>query len=727
MFFTFVNHQIILTINNRFVMRLKNLLKLFIVPAAILLSVSCDKDPKYGPAEIGINVNTLEFSEASGEATISLLSNRDWTVEIAEGADKTTWLGLSVTQGKASKDSVKITISVFPNKEEDRTATINFKTETIYASLKVTQKGVVQKQYTPIATVRALYKGTDVTVTEDYYIKGSVISNCRAADKGGLNNTTSPKNLVISDDNAGITLYLAADNTEYVVGDEIAVGIKGLTLKKYNNLSSVQLDPVPLDKIQKLGTKVMAAKEITAEELLSGKHESMYVAVKDVQVNDADKGKKFVSDDKHTSLNFVSKTGEKFVLFSSKYSTYKDETVPSGSGILKGIAMVYGTTHQISITALTDYAGLTGARFDGGGGGGTGGGVIGNYADWNAITPMTSFADNFVSITTANVAYENKNWMFFTTDGSSVNMGWKTGIYSADKYLQIAPYSSTAESVTAYALMPRINVKGASVKTLKFDLAWYYQTADNSKFEVVTSNNFTGNFTTATWTVLKDATFAAADAINKWNTITIDLASLATSESLCIAFRYTGKANTYRLDNVQVADGKFPEDGGGGGGDTGEGTGGAGDGIYTSNVTMPATNFSDSNNSAYGGEASIGGTKYPLLKIGKSTAGGTYTFAAPLPKTGSCTLSFYGLGWSTAASTVTVTVNGGGKIDGGTSKKFALGKNAGVTGNPPFTITFGSKDFYKVNLTEITATTTLTFSTDNATGPRCIIVGLNVK
>lgn len=174
-------------------MKLKNLLKLFIVPAAILLSVSCDKDPKYGAAEIGINVNTLEFSEAQGEATISLLSNRDWTVEIAEGADKTTWLGLSVTQGKASKDSVKITITVLPNKEQDRTATINFKTETIYASLKVTQKGVVQKQYTPIATVRALHTGTDVTVTQDYFIKGSVISNYRAADKNGLNNATSAK------------------------------------------------------------------------------------------------------------------------------------------------------------------------------------------------------------------------------------------------------------------------------------------------------------------------------------------------------------------------------------------------------------------------------------------------------------------------------------------------------------------------------------------------------
>ncbi len=726
MFFTFVIHQIILTINNRFVMNLKKLLKLFIVPAAILLSVGCDKDPKYGAAEIGINVNTLDFSEAQGEATISLLSNRDWTVEIAEGADKTTWLGLSVTQGKASKDSVKITITVLPNKEQDRTATINFKTETIYASLKVTQKGVVQKQYTPIATVRALHTGADVTVTQDYFIKGSVISNYRTADKNGLNNATSAKTVVISDGETGISLYLAANNTEFGVGDELSVGLKDLKLQRYNN-GSLQVDAVPLDRIEKLGTKVIAAKEITAAELLSGKHESMYVAVKDVQVDDADKGKKFVSDDKHTSLNFISKKGEKFVLFSSKYSTFKDETVPSGSGILKGIAMVYGTTHQISITAVSDYAGLTGARFDGGGGGGTGGGVIGNYADWNAITPMTSFADNFVSITAANAAYENKTWMFFTTDGSSVNMGWKTGIYNTDKYLQIAPYSSTAESVTAYALMPKVNVKGASVKTLKFDLAWYYQTADNSKFEVVTSNNFTGNFTTATWTVLKNATFAAADAINKWNTITIDLASFATSESLCIAFRYTGKANTYRLDNVQFADGKFPEDGGGGGGDTGDGTGGAGDGIYTSNVTMPATNFSDSGNSAYGGEASIGGTKYPLLKIGKSTAGGTYTFAAPLPKTGSCTLSFYGLGWSTAASTVTVTVNGGGKIDGGTSKKFALGKNAGVTGNPPFTITFGSKDFYKVNLTEITATTTLTFSTDNATGPRCIIVGLNVK
>lgn len=504
------------------------------------------------------------------------------------------------------------------------------------------------------------------------------------------------------------------------MGDELSVGLKDLKLQRYNN-GSLQVDAVPLDRIQKLGTKVIAAKEITAAELLSGKYESMYVGVKDVQVEDADKGKKFVSDDKHTSLNFVSKTGEKFVLFSSKYSTFKDETVPSGSGILKGIAMVYGTTHQISITAVSDYAGLTGARFDGGGGGGTGGGVIGNYADWNAITPMTSFADNFVSITAANVAYENKTWMFFTTDGSSVNMGWKTGIYNADKYLQVAPYSSTAETVTAYALMPRVNIKGASVKTLKFDLAWYYQTADNSKFEVVTSNNFTGNFTTATWTVLKDVTFAAADAINKWNTNTIDLASLATSESLCIAFRYTGKANTYRLDNVQFADGKFPEDGGGGGGDTGEGT--VGDGVYTSNVDINKNVTADTKSYVY--TVTVGGTAYKGLKIGTSSAVGSYTTPA-LPRTGKMTLTFYAVAWNAKTCDMTITVNNAGTIGGASSKVFKLAPNAGTANTTDSgTLTF-DKDFYKVELDGITATSTLTFSTPSS-GTRAVIVGVNVK
>lgn len=705
--------------------------------AASLFFAGCIDEPEFKPVDMGVNIETLDFGVDGGEATVKLYSNRDWYTEIVSEEETATWLTLSDNTGAAMTDSLTITISVLPNPDEDRQATINFHTETIYASVRVSQTGAIQKEYTPISDVRAIYKGADTVITQDYTIRGSVISNYMNSDYGGLNNATSTKTVVISDGTSGISLYLTANNTLYSVGDQIAVKVQGLTLQRYNN-GSLQINAVPLDVIEKVGEAVLEPVSITAAQLVSGNYESMYVQVPDVQILSTDMGKKFVESEKHTSINFISKTGEKFVLFSSSYSTFGEEAVPTGSGTLKGVAMVYGTTYQMSITSITDYAALTGERFTetgGGGGGSEGGAVIGDYAKWNAITPVAAFMDDFRSVSAGNAAYNNDNWMFYTNDAASVSTGWKTGTFNntetdtTDRYIQIAPYASTLDEVVAYALIPKVNVSTASPKTLKFSYTIYYQTEDASKFEVVTSKDFTGDFEKATWTVLQDVTFAAGTTVNVWVDKSIDLTSLAAETSLAVAFRYKGKSNTYRLDNVQIANGEYtpnPGEGEGGGDDPGEG-GGAGDGVYTSNVSMPASDFSDSENKAYGGTVTVGSDSYPELKLGTSSVAGTYTFAAPLPALGTCTFSFYGVGWYNAAATLTVTINNAGKIDGQTSKTFSLTTNSGATGNPPHTITFSNNDFFTASLTEVTSATTITVTTSGSTGLRCILTGINVK
>lgn len=714
-------------------MKLYKHLVLLAVAAASFIVAGCIKDPELQPAEIGVNVETTDFTADGGNATVKLFSNRDWKAEIV-GSDsqETTWLTISQTEGAAMTDSLSITVTVLPNSETDRQATINFRTETIYASVRVSQKGTVQKEYTPISTVRGLYTDSNVTITEDYTIKGSVISNYMSSDNGGLNNATSAKTLVISDGNYGISLYLTANNTLYKVGDEITVKLKGLELQRYNN-GALQVNAVPADVIEVVGQKVIDAKPVTAAQLVSGDFESMYVAVSDVQVLSSDMGKKFVEGEKHTSINFISKTGEKFVLFSSSYSTFGSETVPTGSGVLKGIAMVYGSNYQVSITSVADYAGLTGERFTESGGGEEpgDGAVIGDYAKWNAIAPVSSFGDDFGSVSAGNEAYNNDNWMFYTNDGAGINLGWKTGTFNntetgaTDKYIQIAPYSSTLDQVVAYALIPRANVSTAAVKNLKFKLALYYKEADASKLEVVTSKDFSGDFAGATWTVLQDVSFAADAALNTWVEKVVDLTSLAAETSLCIAFRYTGKANTYRLDDVQFAEGTFPDPGEGGGDNPGGGEGGgAGDGVYTSNVDITSNISAGKNCYAY--KVNTAGASYDGLKIGKSKEEGSYTTTA-LPLTGDMTLTFYAVAWNNASCNLTVTINNGGTIDSGASKTYSLTANPGTASTTSEgTLTFGSTDFYTVSLSGVTSSSTITFATASA-GPRAVMVGVNVK
>ena len=61
----------------------------------------------------------------------------------------------------------------------------------------------------------------------------------------------------------------------------------------------------------------------------------------------------------------VDAAGNKFVVFSSKYATYGAETVAQGSGTIKGISSINNGNMQIIFAQASDFAGLTGARFDG--------------------------------------------------------------------------------------------------------------------------------------------------------------------------------------------------------------------------------------------------------------------------------------------------------------------------------------------------------------------------
>lgn len=530
---------------------------------AAIASCKKNENQDFGIANIGASTESVTFTKDGGEQTIRILSTRDWTAEITSTDGEVDWLVVSPASGAPSTDSVSVVFTAVPNSNEDRYATVTFKAGAVSATVSVSQPGEIARQYDAIADVRALYNGENVTITEDWTICGTVISNYRHAKSGGLNNATSQKTMVIQDETAGITLYLAENNTDFALGDKVEVKVKDLTLQRYQN-GSLQINAVPLDRVTKLTSgQQVEAKTISASELVTGEYESQYVAVTDVQVNDADLGKTFVeygpADSSHRSINFIARTGERFVLFSSAYSTFGKETVPEGSGTLKGIAAVYGGgTYQISITSTDDYAGLTGERFDEG--------EIpvisettGNYNAWNAVGPLASFSDDFESITEKNQRYENDNWMFYTSDGSDITTGFKTEIFDKDgtKYISIAPFKSSADQVVAYALPPRADITKADPKTFTFRKALYYKdNGDDSKLEVVVSSNFTGNFETATWTVIRDCTIPNDSKLNVYSEETVDLSAYSSASSLAIAIRYTGKSNTYRIDDVAFGSGE---------------------------------------------------------------------------------------------------------------------------------------------------------------------------
>ena len=207
------------------------------------------------------------------------------------------------------------------------------------------------------------------------------------------------------------------------------------------------------------------------------------------------------------------------------------------------------------LSSTEDYAGLTGERFEGSV---SEGGIVGDYNTWKGVGPLASFSDDFSSISSENQQYVNDNWLFYSNAGTNINDGFKTGTYNSDKYIQVAPYNASIDEVIAFALPPRADMTKADPKTFSFRKALYHldEGGDDSKMEVVVSTDFAGDFMSAKWTVVKDVTFPEGAERNQWIEETIDLSDYASESALCIALRYTGKSNTYRIDDVAFGSGE---------------------------------------------------------------------------------------------------------------------------------------------------------------------------
>ena len=328
-----------------------------VLAAVMLFLVSCERpEPEKETVTVSVSPVSLSFATEGGTETISVSSNGLWYAK-ADGS----WLVLSASSGYGNGT---LQVSASANGGDARNGQIVFETADQKASVSVSQLMYVKPEAVKrsIKEIRSLYKGSDYKIAEDVFVEGTVISDYRRDTDGGLNNYTSAKTIVISDGEAGLMLYCSGDNKTFARGQKVRVSLLGQTLSVYGQ-GVVQVNGLPLDNIQYLGTETPVAKEITALELVSGQYECMYVAVKDVQVLDEDLGKSFATSSANTSIAFTDKDGVSFDLFTSRYATFREEIVPSGSGTLKGIAGKYGARYQLTISDKADYAGLTGARF----------------------------------------------------------------------------------------------------------------------------------------------------------------------------------------------------------------------------------------------------------------------------------------------------------------------------------------------------------------------------
>ena len=329
---------------------------IFTAVAAVMAFAACEKKQEnLGTPSITISASAMEFEIAGGDQQLTLNATRDWQV-----TGVPAWLAVTPGKGEASASDQTVVITALANNGGNRSADLKFSIGTFSKILKVSQKGEggnvmppVEEGMTSIADVLA----STSALPSGTVIQGVVISNM------ALNNLTSKKGMYVQDATGGVQFYLAANHT-FAYGTMVKIDLSGVTLGEY--AGAKQISGLALDKITTVSTgNTVEAKPVTMADFLANKYEGQYVALEGVQAKAADLSKTWVVGDAHTSINFEDANGNSFIVFSSKYSTYGATTVAQGSGTIKGISSINNGNMQIIFTQESDYAGLTGARFEG--------------------------------------------------------------------------------------------------------------------------------------------------------------------------------------------------------------------------------------------------------------------------------------------------------------------------------------------------------------------------
>jgi hypothetical protein len=177
----------------------------------------------------------------------------------------------------------------------------------------------------------------------------------------------------------------------------------------------------------------------------------------------------------------------------------------------------------------------------------------------NGPKNIIHFAENFDAYTTTKtvIGSNGDGWQNINAFGTKF---WISQAYSGNYYAQFSAYSSSPkEDNVVYMITPEIDLTGSEQNKLSFDVNAGYFNA--SCLEVLISENFSGDVSTAIWTNLTSSFTLPTGPASGYGTFasagSVDIS--AYKGKVVVAFRYTGSSvvetlatTTYQIDNVEV-------------------------------------------------------------------------------------------------------------------------------------------------------------------------------
>lgn len=384
-------------------------------------------------------------------------------------------------------------------------------------------------------------------IIEDKIIRGIVVADDRSGN--------FYKSIVIEDSTGGISLSLDRYDlyTDYPIGREIFIKIKGLYLGDYNKLiqmgggvdrsgTAPALAPIAATLFDQYITRGSFSNKISPVEVsvanLNDNYQNMLIQINNCQFAITDTSKTFAlaGQSSPSAVNYTMSTceGDKIILRNSNYADFASFNLPNGNGNITAIYTVYGTTKQLYIRDTSDTP-FYGLRCDGSGG--------------NII-----FSQDFTDAPVGS----NINLTGWINMPESGSVKYTCANFQSNNYAKISAYLSGNDIIKTWLVTPAISLGSYSQKKLSFTNADGYDNGATLKAMLSTNYNGDGKPWNYTWTVLP-ATISHGHTSSYGSFISSGEIDLSTYSKIYLAFVYEGadgggtkKTTTFQIDDIKI-------------------------------------------------------------------------------------------------------------------------------------------------------------------------------
>jgi len=252
----------------------------------------------------------------------------------------------------------------------------------------------------------------------------------------------------------GRKVYIKMDNRFYnvqnnstVIGSSFNGGV--------GRISGVEYQDIILRSCEKVNEDEFV-NNITITQALNNANLNKLIEFDNVQFKDASLGKTYYdsslpSPGGATNHEITDEFGNSIIVRVSSFATFSANSIPEGSGKIRGVLTKFGSTFQFMVRTLNDVK-LTNPRLE-----------IDLYPPivGNALNFDASLNEPFTSYTITN----QRNFPKYINDAAVGSRYWERKIFSGNTYIQMSSFGGTPEANRSLFIVP-VNMTAAS--TLSF-------------------------------------------------------------------------------------------------------------------------------------------------------------------------------------------------------------------------------------------------------------------